>query len=315
MSDTVAPKSFGDKLQSLPRTWLFLILLLAASVPLFVPIALPNAPSQSSEDFFANVMSLKAGDKVLVASDWTKSTRGESGGECEALLRMLIRKKIKIAMYSSGDPQAPQVFRDTIGEIAKDELDHGEAPYQQFQDYVVCGYFPNAEGTALGINNNLRGVFAGKKDSPPNGSPQDIFNSPVFQGVNSVSDFKYLIMITASNTERVTFERVKKTPLMFMVTGVMTPEDNVYYLSGQLKGLIGGVKGVFDLEQMMEKGLNVPGGVSAPRFGPVPGFPGKHNVGRGTSYYFALHACLALLILAIFAGNLGVWLSRRGARS
>jgi hypothetical protein len=202
-----------------------------------------------------------------------------------------------------------------MSEIADEEHKAGRPLYQPFQDYVIAGYFPNAEGTALGINNNIKATFSGRKDTPPNGTPTDIMTSPVFQGVKSVSDFKYLVLITASNTERITFERVKKTPLMFMVTGVMAPEDNVYYASGQLKGLIGGVKGVFDLEQLMQKGVNTPGGFSLQKFGTIEGFTGMLNQGRGTLYYFPLQVCLLLLIVCIFIGNLGVWLGKSRKQS
>lgn len=305
---------FTQRMQNIPRELLFLLLIICATVPLFIPVALPNTPSDASIDFFANLMALKPGDKVLIASDWTNSTRAENGGECEALLRILIRKGVKFAMYSSGDAQAPQVFRDTVSAIAAEEHKNGQPLYQPYQDYVVAGFFPNAEGTALGINNNVRATFSGRKDSPPNGTPQDILDSPVFQGVKSVADFKFLVMVTASNTERITFERVKKTPLMFMVTGVMTPEDQVYYASGQLKGLIGGVKGVFDVEMLMDKGVNTTGGYKISRIPPIEPFKTGPNKGRGTSYFFALHACLALLIIAVLIGNVGVWLSNKRSK-
>jgi hypothetical protein len=303
--------SFGQRLQNIPREFLFLLLIIFATFPLFITVNLPDSPSEASFDFFANLMALKPGDKVLIASDWTESTRAENGSEAEALLRILMRKGVKFAMYSSGDPQAPQVFRDTVSRIALEEKTAGGADYQPYNDYVIAGYFPNAEGTALGINNNVRAVFAGRKEAPPNGTPQEVVDSPVFAGVKSVSDFKYLIMVTASNTERITFERVKKTPLMFMVTGVMTPEDQVYYASGQLKGLIGGIKGVFDLEQLMDKGANTAKGFRNNRLPVIDGFSKGISKGRGTSYYLALHACLALLIVAVFVGNLGIWLSKK----
>ena len=95
---------------------------------------------------------------------------------------------------------------------------------------------------------------------------------------------------------------------MFMVTGVMVPENTVYYSSGQLKGLCGGVKGVYDLETLMEKGTkDVP---------PLPGIDKLKAAGqlKGTAYYPTLICCLVLLIVAVFAGNLGMFLGRKRAR-
>lgn len=305
---TLGNAGWGHRLQSLSKNTLYLILFLFASIPLFLQISVPNEPVDSSIDFYTQLMKLPKGSKVLVGSDWTNSTRGESGGEMEALLRILIRREIKFAVYSTGDPQAPQVARDVIGRIAKEVAADGGPVYHPYQDYVITGYFPNSEGTTLSINNNVLSAFAGRKDSPEGGVAQDVLQSPVFQGIHSLSDFKYLVLVTASSTNTITLERIKKTPLMFMVTGVMVPENVVYYSSGQLKGLCGGVKGVYDLETLMEKGTaDVP---------PLPGtdkLKANHAL-KGTAYYPTLHFCLFLLIIAVAAGNIGMFLSRKGAR-
>jgi hypothetical protein len=310
MATATDNRSFADKLQSVPKSVLYGILFVFAAVPLFLNVSVPNEPVDSSIDFYTNLMKLPEGSRVLIGSDWTNSTRGESGGAMDALLRILMRKKIKFCVYSTGDPQAPQVARDNIGRIAKEVKEDNGPDYHPFRDYVIAGYFPNSEGTTLAINNNIKAAFAGRKDLPEGGRPTDILQSPVFQGVSSVADFKYLVLVTASGTNTITLERIKKTPLMFMVTGVMVPENVVYYSSGQLKGLCGGVKGVYDLETLMELGTPDKS---------VPALEGTDKLKRmkalkGTAYYPTLHFCLFLLIIAVVIGNVGMFLSRRGAR-
>ena len=308
------PKSFAEKLQSVPKPVLYLVLFLLAALPLFFPVKLPNKPIDASIDFYAHLMQLPEGSKVLISSDWTNSTRGESMGEMEALLRILMRKGIKFVVYTTADPQAPQVARDTIRKIADQEGKAGGYRYKPFEDYVILGYYPNGEGTTSAINNKFLSICEGKKDWPENSPPRDVLQSPVLQGIKSVSDFKYLIMVTASSTNTVVLERVTKAPLMFMVTGVMVPENTTYYASGQLKGLCGGVKGVYDLETLMEDGLNVEGPhkvLSEKYTDVIPGFPGKQNAGKGNAYYPSLHFALFLLILAVITGNVGMFLSKR----
>lgn len=293
----VPRRSVADALQSLPKPVLYFILILATAIPLFFKIPVPNEPIDSSRDFYDNLMKLPEGSKVLIASDWTNSTRGESSGAMEALLRIMMRKKIKFAVYSTGAAEAPQVARDVIRSVSDSEKAGGGTGVVPFEDYVVLGYFPNSEGTTNAINNNVRVAFSGKKDFPANSPPRDVMQSPVFQGVNQVSDFKYLIVVTASKTSNIAIERIKKTELMFMVTGVMVPETRNFYTSGQIVGLVGGVKGVYDLETLMEKG-----------------FPGKKNAGKGTAFYPSLHFAITLLILCVVLGNVAMFLSRRRAR-
>ena len=290
-------RSFAARLQAIPKQWIYAVLMLCASLPLFFSVKVPNVPVESSVDFYDNLMALKAGDRVLLQCDWTNSTRGESGGEAQALLRILMRRGVKFAIFSIGDPQSPQVMRDAVALIAAEEGEAGRYRYRSYEDYVVAGFFPNGEGTMTAVEGSILKAFAGKQDVPPGGEATDIRNSPVFRGIDGVEDFKYLIAIVSTNTSRVTIERVRKVPLMFMTTGVMVPEAQNNYTSGQLKGLVGGVKGVFDLETLMEKG-----------------FPGMRNAGMGTAYYPTLHACLLLLILAVLVGNVGMLLARREGR-
>lgn len=312
-------KGLGDKLQSFPRWGLYLVLILATAIPLFKPVDVPNKPTEEAVDFYANLMSLPEGSKVLVASDWTGSTRGESGGSFDAMMKILMRKNCKIALYSTGDPQAPQVAKDAIGRLNAERKLKGERVYKNFEDWVHLGYFANSEGTTGGIGNNLRVIFSGVKVYPEGQGATPVLNSPVFEGVNSIADFKMLILVTASKTADIIVERLYgKIPLAFQVTGVMVPETRNYYTSKQIVGMIGGLKGVYDLEQLMEYGINSPDKATARiksnRYETIPGWPGQANKGKGTRYYPTLHVAIVLLILTVIIGNIGMLMSRRSAK-
>lgn len=319
ISNEVPAKTLGEKLQSMPRFGLYLALIIATALPLFFPVPVPNKPSDEAIDFYASLMAVPDGSKILVASDWTGSTKGESGGSFDAMMRILMRKNCKIAIYSTGDPQAPRVARDAIGRLNIERKKNGEREYVRFEDWVSLGYFANSEGTTGGIGNNIRVIFEGVKDYPPGKPPTPVLQSPVFADVNTIGDFKMLILVTASKTADIIVERLYgKIPLAFQVTGVMVPETRNYYTSKQIVGMIGGLKGVYDLEQLMESGINSPDKATAKiksdKYETVPGWPGKTNAGKGTLYYPTLHVAITLLILTVVIGNVGMFLSRRGAK-
>lgn len=305
--------SFGEKLMSIPRWALFVILLVFASLPLFVTIKVPNKPIEPAIDLYGTLMSIPEGSTILVASDWTKSTRGESNGSFDALVKILMRRNIKMALYSSGDPQAPQVARDAIGVLNNARRAKGLKTYDRWTDWVTVGFFPNAEACANAIANNVRSAFSGRTENTPEGTKRDVFQSPVLQNIQKVSDFELMVVITASKTSNITIERIygKGVDLAMMVTGVMGPESMPYYSSGQIKGLAVGLKGVYDMEQLMEGGITAE---MKSKWGVVPGFPGDDNVGNGSRYYPTLHACLLLLIIAVTVGNVGTFLTRRKAK-
>lgn len=316
---TPPPKgaSFGQKMMSVKRQWLYLLLIVCTTIPAFVSVPVPNTPVQASMDFYRMVMSIPEGSTILIESDWTKSTRGESMGEMEALLRILMRRNVKFAVYSTADAQAPQVARDTIEKVSREQEAAGERPYKRWDDWLSLGYFPNSEGMNNAIATDLRKAFAGRTESPGPGQPQtDVFQSPVLQNVRKVKDIPMLLVVTASKTFDIIVERLYgKVTLGAMVTGVMGPESIVYYSSGQMKGVCVGLKGVYDVETMMEVGINNPPEnpvvIDTKHPEPVPGFPGKSNAGKGKAYYPTLHVALTLMILAIVVGNIGMYLSRK----
>jgi hypothetical protein len=300
-------KTLGEKLQSINKPTLFLILILTTSIPLFLPGKVPNEPDPPTKALFANVMDIPDGSTVLIESDWTNSTRGESAGQFKALLRMLIRKHIKSCIYTAADPQAPKVARDTIRSLNEEQAAKGKPKYEEWTDWIHLGYFPSAEATDLAIGADIRKAFAGRKAIPPGGNQTDVFKSPVLDKITTVKDMPMMFLITASNTSNVVVERLTgAVPLSFLVTGVMGPETQVYYDSKQLVGLSKGLKGVYDLETMMENGATV-------NNKHYDGFKGEINLDQGALYYPTLHAALILLIVAVLIGNLGMALSRRSS--
>lgn len=319
MTDTTK-RSFAQVLNAVPRWILFVVLMVCCSIALFIKVLIPNKPFPASIDFYQMMMSAPEGSTVLIQSDWTNSTRGESGAAFESIIRLLVRRNIKFALYSAADPQAPQVARDVIMRIVESEKESGAREYKRWDDWVNLGYFPNAEAHNNAMAANLRAALAGRRDMRPDGVMADPIDSPVLANINSISDFSLVLICTASNTINTAIERLSaKSKLMGSVTGVMVPESSVYYASGQLKGLVGGLKGTFDLETLMEYGINSPetGGektVKVPGAEPIPGFTGKTNLARATNYYFALHVAITLLILAVVLGNIGMVLSRREQR-
>lgn len=293
-------RSLGEKLQSLPKNLLYLVLIIVCSVPLLFPnITVPNKPFPYTEDLFKELTALPAGSTVLISSDWTQSTRGESGGQFEALIRILMRKEIKFAVYTSADPQAPQVARDVINRIHEQEVAEGRKGAKRWNDWLILGFFPNAEATSNLLANDFRRAMAGREDVDPEGRKRAVLESPVLQDVKSFTDLKMVVVVTASKTSTIAIQRMygKGVPLAMMVTGVMGPETLVYYASKQIVGLSAGLKGVYDLEGLMNEE-----------------FPGMTNFGKGKAYYPTLHAALFLLILAVIVGNVGMALSRKKTR-
>lgn len=304
---------------NIPRWVLFLALFITCSVLVFAKLELPNRVSDNSADLYRMIKTLDKSKPVFVQSDWTKSTRGESGAQFDALVRILIRERIKIGLLSAADPQAPEVARSAIEKIARETEAVTGQPYRRWEDWIFIGYFPGAEASLQSISGNMRSAFSSKKDTDTSGAKRPIMDSPVMQGINKVEDAGAYTIVTASKTSRIVIERLSgKVPLLALVTGVMGPETYNYYQSGQLAGLAVGLKGAYDLESMMAYGLNTPGadGVikvsNAKVTDTLSGYPGDYiNLANGQKYILPLHGAIFLMITAIVLGNIETIRQRR----
>jgi hypothetical protein len=310
MANVEGRKSLGEKLLSIKRQTLFVILFAVTTIPHFFPTTIPNRPRDEAIDLYRHLMALGPESRVIVQSDWTESTRGESRGQMDALLRILMRREVKFALMSMGDPQAIQVARDVVTTINQERIANDQAPYRRWEDWISLGYFPNAEGTGNAIAANIRDAFRGRRDVGPGGNMTDVFQSPVLGPIQRVEDLDMYIVNTGSKTIIISLERLSRRVRMAgLVTGVMGPETLNYYISGQLIGLSAGLKGVYDLETLMQNGFT--GTLERGEQVTVPGFPGDINLDKGTRYILTLHAAIGLLILAVIVGNIGVALTRR----
>jgi len=317
-------KTMLDKLQNLDRRILYLILVFTVTIPLLFKVAIPVEPDATSKAFYHRVMSLKEGQTVFIQSDWTISTRGENAGHLEALLRILMSKKVKFVIFSVGDPQAPGVYRNVIQTVNAEREKQGLTVYKPWDDYVDLLYFPNAEGSLNSIAFDVKKIFGSRRVKDPNsGTDRPVFESPVLKNINSVGDAGLYLIVTASSTVDRAVERLnERTNLAVMCTGVIGPSTLPWFQSGQVKGVVIGLKGVYDTEYMMKYGLNFKDGDGRIE---VP-WPGKEDKSaepvaegtqfdRGSKYYLSFHFAIVLLILAVIVGNVSMVMARKAGRS
>lgn len=304
-----------EKMQKLDRRVLYAVLIVVVSAGLFFKFEIPTDPDPSSKDLYAAIQELPDDSTVIIQSDWTNSTRGESMGHFEALIRMLMDKNIKFVFYSAADPVAPQVARTVIARLNDERGKENLKVYQVGEDYIDLGYFANAEATNTSMGTDLRNAWKGKTTKMPNGDPVDIFASPVLKNIKSIGDAGMFISVTASSSLDVAVQRLSdKVKMGAMVTGVMGPSALPYYQAKQLKGVAVGLKGVYDMEYMMKYGIAKDGTEGAKvTWGKnaIPAVTEGMSFDRGAKYYGTLHLALILLILAVIIGNVAMFASRK----
>ncbi len=313
-----------QKLLNLNRFAMYALLVIAVSIPLFMPAScttIPTLTNSNTQDLYIELMAIPEGGTVFLESDWTVSTRGESAGQLEAFLKIARLKNLKFVLFSGADPQAPQVAKNVIEGLNARFEKNGLKPLEQWNDYVDVGFYPDVEAFWQTVASNPRRVFPGKTAYDPVAKQdRDVYESPVLKNIRKTSDIAMVVNITASGTMDIIVQRMsgKGAKLAGMVTGVMAPEALVYYNSRQIVGLSGGLRGVVEMETMMAKGVNFSEGgkepfVKAAQFdGVIQPLPASYQpFARGMNYFASLHAALFLLIISVILGNVGLFMSRK----
>ena len=237
----------------------------------------PVKISPTTQKLYDTVESIPEGSFVIFGTDWSAGTRGENGAQTEALLRHVMRHKLRFAILSF-DPQAATLTQDMALRLQKE-----------------YGYVEGVNWTNWGYRVQEVLFFKALANDVVNTIKADIHGTPiqslaVMQGVTSASDFKLLINVNPTNTYTYYVQFLQgpfHIPMVFAPTAVMAPEAFNYVDSGQISGMLNGLSGAIEYEQLL--------GV----------------VGRATKDSNCLSFAHLLIIFLMIMGNVAMVLERR----
>ncbi len=230
-------------LQEVDRRVLYALMLLVIAFPVLVPIPLPMKVSPATQSLYDSIEGLKENDFVLFGVSWGAGTRGESRSQTYALMRHLMRKKVRFALLAF-EPQAKVLNQKIAEELQK------EYGYVEGVNWVNFGYQIDQENFLQGFGKDIVGTI--KKDIE--GNP--IGSLKVMEGVQTAKDIKFLIDVTGSRSFEVyiTFlQQPFNIPMGGGLTAVMAPEAYNRLDSRQMVGLLGGLSGSAEYEKLLGK--------------------------------------------------------------
>lgn len=260
---------------------------IAIVVPLYIPLGLPIKARPMTKAAFNAVEELHEGDVVLVSMDLDPASTAELEPYYRAVILQLKRKHIRLAfttLWYQAPPLVERWLRDTVDTAVSP--DQGDRPYVKNQDYVYLGFREGKQNIILGMGADLPNVFGGKTDD---GTP--LAAIPWMKNIHGLGDFKLLVLVSAGAPgakEYVQFAQNRYDLRMVAVTTAVSVTDLApYYQAGQLLGVVAGLAGSAEYEELVGK----------PSIG-VEGADGL-NTGHG------------VVIVAILLGNIAFFASRR----
>jgi len=281
------PTRWEQVIGRIDRRVMYLGLFLLTLLPMVAKWSLPLYETRPSRMLRETIESLPPNRLVFISSNWEAGSQAETRPQTVAIVRHLIRRNQRFAVLSIGNAVAPQFAQAAVEEAIRAE--GAQDRWQYGRDWVNLGFKIASRPWLRSFTLDIPGAV----QQDWRGTP--VVQIPVMQGVRRFGpegQVSMLIDITGSNTIESWYEFLSptKTKIGLGCTAVMAPEQYPFLDSGQLSGLLTGMKGAAEYEQLID----------APGFG-LPAMAGQS---------FAHLYILVLIVL----GNLSLLAGRQRRR-
>jgi hypothetical protein len=277
--------NFWDRLQEIDRRWIYLAVAVAVIIPFLLPTPLPIIVTPEAQSLYDAVEALPDGCNVMLVYDYYPSTIAECEPIAIAALHHLFRKNCKVITLSNiplGGPSMAESVTRMMGD------QYGKT---YGVDYVNLGYKYGYVAVLSGMGQSIESIF------PTDNSGTPLSELPLMNSVKNYNDIAFVFEIADNSTADYWVSIVNAqygVPMGCGGTAVMAPKFYAYVASGQFVGLLGGMRGAAEYEELVG------------------------NKGTATTGMQAQSLVHLLIIALVVLGNLGYFLgskTRRGIKA
>lgn len=275
-----------QKLQKIDRRVIYTLIFISVAIPIIWPLQLPTAVTPETQAFYDAIDAIPDGSRVMLPVDVWPSTLAETEPMIVAGLRHCFRKNLRVVGLSNVAMGGPLIADRVMREIG-DEFGKTYGV-----DYVNLGYKANYQAVMLGMATRIADIF------PTDHSGTRLEDIPLMREVPNYDSLSMFLIVSDNAMVDYWVSLVNARygkPMVAGVTAVMAPKSLSYIQTGQLSGLLGGMKGAAEYEELLGK---------------------KAWATRGMDSQSIIHL---LIIVFIIMGNVAYFASRSaqttGARS
>jgi hypothetical protein len=271
--------SIWKKLTAVPREVVMTLVLLAIIVPAMNPLGLPLLTGDMSKAWYNSVDALPEDSVVLFDIGYGSGGYPSLGPGNIAAFHQMFEKDLKIVIMATA--LEGSMMYPLIMDAVKPEQTYG-AVYGE--DYVFLGYIAGEQTAMAGVLGDLKSLVSNDYQGT------SIDSLSVMDNVGGAEDFDVVAyMTTAGGTAEgwvyQAYSQYNKDVLGGCLS-MMTTSIKPYYDSGQLLGIMDGIKGAADLEFLT-------------------GHPGDAIVSSDI-----LSFTQTLVLIFIVIGNVSFWMTR-----
>jgi hypothetical protein len=276
----VSPEGFWARAQNVDRRYLYLLLVAAVALPTFVGFSLPIRVFDETTGVYQAIEAMPEDKVALLMCNWGPGSKGENWPQTEGVIHHMLRKGVRFIIMGA----------DTVGPTLGQQMAERIAPRYgrgYGEDWVSFGYKYWGDAQLLSFSKDVPGFTKSDIRRTP---AEEV---PMMRGVRDMSDIPLVIEVSAGPEIDRWIRLVQptyKTTLAFGATAVMAPGYYPYLDSGQLAGMLVGMRGGAEYEALLME-------------------PGQAT--QGMTLQSMAHLLIAALVVL---GNVGYIATRRRAR-
>jgi len=295
-SDTVR-NGFWDRLQRIDRRWIYLVIWLVVMIPLLLPFSIKPRPMPPVEKLFSYIDTMPEDKALVISVDYTPDTQAELHPMTIALLRHAFATGRRVGVLATavyGLGLGEEALRQVAAEFNEKAVTHEDSVLSG-EDYVFWGWSTPFLTVMLGMGERITNVF-----------PVDYYGAateslPITARIKNFNDIGIVMSIAGSSTPLswVAYAQTQFGVRIGCGTTAVSAADYYTYLnSGQFTGMLAGMRGAAEYEQLLEDKLAAVG----------PSLTLRRKATEAMSSQTAAHIAI---ILFIIVGNIGFFATRR----
>lgn len=231
-----------SKLINLDRRLIYAIIMLSVLVPLWFPLGLPIEATTSTIAAYEAVEKLPKGALILMSADYGPSTKVELHPVVLATFDQAMKQDKKV-VFMALFPEGQALANEAIAAMEK------KYPDKKYGvDFVNLGYKAGNEAPLVSMGLDFRGQF------PTDSKGTPLSDIPMLSRVTRLTQFGLVASYSAGAPGALEHIRTTATqykmPLVVVATAVMTPQYFPYFESKQVVGLVGGLRGAAEYENL-----------------------------------------------------------------
>jgi len=253
-----------DGLTKLDRRWIYLLIAVGVVVSLLGPFFVDVSITAPAARFYKAINVLPSGSTILVSMDLDPSTLPELEPIMAATVRHAFGRGVKVigmTLLVEGASIGERIMREAQDEMNDNFAKVGEERrITMGEDWIYLGFRSGYEAVILQLGEEIRRAYP----TDFYGVPLDEY--PMMAGIHSFDDMGLLVTVSGTSlpVDWVSYAHTPfGIPVLVGCTAVSAPEFYAYMQTGQMEGILGGLKGAAEYEKMISRPADATRGMVA----------------------------------------------------